>query len=395
MRDTLPEPAKRTPGAVGARTHMTRFERVIGGISPRFLRKAATDLLRKDRHGELSVEQVPADWVRHAADRLGPDSAAVTGALAAAGLARPEAAGEERVPCSGFVAFLEAAARLTGDDLLGLNLGVAYDLRASGLGGYAVIAAPTVRAALRAAVRYGALRDTGAVHALAEGAGVARFRIEHRSARFRASRHATEFKAGMVLAAGLRWVGQGFRPAEMRFAHPRGASRPAVERRFGCPVRFGAAATEMLFASGQLDMPMRGADPYLAVLVGRHAEAALAGVGPLPGSLRGGVERTVTAALPGGVPTLEQVAEGLGLGPRTLARRLADEGTSYRRLVDALRRDMATNLLADPDLDLAQIAELLGYAEQSAFTNAFRRWTGQPPRRFRMLRREAESAGSR
>jgi AraC-like DNA-binding protein len=332
------------------------------------------------------VYEVPAGWVRHAADRLGSESPVLVGAMRHAGLPRKLLSdGSEAVRCTGFVTFLEHAARLAGDDLLGFNLGMSYDLRASGLAGYVAIAAATVREAMTNAVRYGALRDTSAVYALEDGEGLVRFRVDSRSAHMRGSRHATEFKAALVLAACHRWIGAGFRPVEMRFAHPRAASLRAIERRFNCPVRFGSEATEMVLSPDQLDLPVRGADPHLLALVTGHAEAALAkGGGARHGDLRARVERVLLEALPKGTPTLAAVAEALGIGERTLARRLAGEGTPFRRVVDELRRDLATGYLADPELSLSQIAYLLGYAEQSAFTSAFRRWTGQPPRRFRV-----------
>ena len=98
-------------------------------------------------------------------------------------------------------------------------------LRASGLAGYVAIASATVREAMTNAVRYGALRDTSAVYALDDGDGVVRFRMDSRSAHMRGSRQASEFKAALVLAACHRWIGAGFRPLEMRFAHPRALTR--------------------------------------------------------------------------------------------------------------------------------------------------------------------------
>ena len=88
-------------------------------------------------------------------------------------------------------------------------------------------------------------------------------------------------------------------------------------------------------------------------------------------------------SLPKVAPTAGQVAAALGVGERTFARRLAAEGATFRQVLDELRCDMAKSYLSDPELSLGQIAYLLGYGEQSAFTNAFRRWTGKSPRRFR------------
>jgi len=331
------------------------------------------------------VYEVPTGWVRHAADRLGDESTVMRGAMRHAGLPlRLLSDGSEAVRCTAFVAFLEQAALLAEDDLLGFNLGLSYDLRASGLAGYVAIASATVREAMANIVRYGALRDTSAVYAIEDADGAVNFRMDSRSAHMRGSRQATEFKAALVLAACHRWIGPGFRPVEMRFAHPRAAARRVIERQFNCPVRFAAEVTEMILSPDQMDLPVRGADPHLLALVTRHAEAALAVAGATRhGDLRARVERAVLEALPKGAPTLAAVADALGVGERTLARRLAGEGAPFRQIVDELRRDLAKGYLADPELSLSQIAYLLGYAEQSAFTTAFRRWTGQSPGRYR------------
>jgi len=95
------------------------------------------------------------------------------------------------------------------------------------------------------------------------------------------------------------------------------------------------------------------------------------------------VERLLIDALARGTPTARQVAPALGISERTLARRLAAEDTSFGQILDDIRRDMALGYLEDPAISLAQIAFLLGYADQSAFSNAFRRWVGRSPSRFR------------
>lgn len=330
------------------------------------------------------MHEVPASWIHHAVQRLGAESPVATGALQAAGLpaAGPDAT-VERITAREFAAFIEQAARLAGDDVLGLGLGLDYDIRGTGLPAYLALAAATLREAMQNTAQFAILADTAADYALREAGNAASFRVETLSAPLRASRHATEFKVGFILAAGRRWVGPGFRPLEVRFAHARVSSRRAVERRLGCEARFGAEATEFVLPPEQLALPVRLADPYLLALLRRQAEAALAARHAAPGRLRGEVEHLVLRRLSKGAPTIGDVAAALGLGERTLARRLAAEGAPFRRLVEDLRHDMARSYLADPNLSLAQIAYLLGYAEQSAFSNAFRRWTGRSPRRFR------------
>ena len=333
---------------------------------------------------------VPVAWIRHVANELGPDSSVVLGALQAAGLAPGVLAGDVRVVrARHFVDFVEAAARLARDDLFGLSLGQSYDLRASGLAAYVTITAANMREAMENATRYGALTDTSADFALSDAGGVARFRMDSRCPLVRTSRQATEFRAGFVVASCRRWVGARFRPLEVRFTHGRESGQREVEAVLGCRAEFGCETTEMLFDAEQLALPVSAADPYLLAVLERHAEEVLAGQSQARDGLRERVGRLVTKGLPKGVPTARRVASALGMSERTFARRLQAEGTSFRQLVDDTRRDMARSYLSDPELTLAQVAYLLGYADQSAFSNSFRRWTGKSPRRFRSERWQA------
>ena len=82
-----------------------------------------------------------------------------------------------------------------------------------------------------------------------------------------------------------------------------------------------------------------------------------------------------------------EIARRLGLSHRTLARRLADEGVSFSQILDELKLDLAKRYLRE-GLSISRIAWLLGYREVSAFTHAFKRWTGQSPKQMR-VREEA------
>jgi AraC-like DNA-binding protein len=95
------------------------------------------------------------------------------------------------------------------------------------------------------------------------------------------------------------------------------------------------------------------------------------------------VSRLVVEELEGGEPTLARIASRLALSPRTLQRRLADEQTTFADVLDETRRHMAQAYVQDRGLALTEVAYLLGFSEQSAFTRAFQRWWGMPPRQFR------------
>ena len=103
---------------------------------------------------------------------------------------------------------------------------------------------------------------------------------------------------------------------------------------------------------------------------------------PRRGELSEMVRDALTSDLQSG-PTLEGVAARLGRPPRSLQRRLKAEGISYNGILDELRHDLALRYLGQRDLSLAEVAFLLGFAEQSVFQRAFRRWTGTSPAEWR------------
>jgi AraC-like DNA-binding protein len=138
-----------------------------------------------------------------------------------------------------------------------------------------------------------------------------------------------------------------------------------------------------------LEQSIPTADPALFPLLEQHAASLLAarertlaraaGAGPLTGAVR----RLIVERLASDGARLADLAGLLGLSARTLQRRLADEGTPFQTLLDRTRRELADAYLRDPKLSLTEIAFLLGYAEQSSFTHAFRSWHGVAPRQAR------------
>ena len=110
--------------------------------------------------------------------------------------------------------------------------------------------------------------------------------------------------------------------------------------------------------------------------------------------LPGRVRRVVADTLCDGVPTLSAVASEMGLGPRTLQRRLSESGQSFQAIVDMTRKELALRLLRETELSLAEIAFLTGFSEQSGFTRAFKRWAGQTPRSYRLATSSVRKSGS-
>jgi AraC-like DNA-binding protein len=130
-------------------------------------------------------------------------------------------------------------------------------------------------------------------------------------------------------------------------------------------------------------MPVVDADPYLNKVLIKYAEEARSHREGGGGTLQAGVENTIAPLLPHGKARAPEIARRLGMSSRTLARRLASEGLTFAGVLTELRADLANGYLNDEDLAISQIAWLLGYQEVSAFTHAFKRWTGKTPREVR------------
>jgi AraC-like DNA-binding protein len=166
------------------------------------------------------------------------------------------------------------------------------------------------------------------------------------------------------------------------FAFPAPASIAEHERVFECPVRFGAAANAMRVGRAAWDMPSGRADPHLLGVLADHARILREKVPSEPDPVRD-VRQAIVERLKEGDLSLERVAKQLAMSPRTLQRRLRDHGLSYADLLDSTRASAAKSYLSDRQISIAEVAYLLGFAEQSSFNHAFKRWTGQAPNEYR------------
>ena len=125
------------------------------------------------------------------------------------------------------------------------------------------------------------------------------------------------------------------------------------------------------------------ADPYLNRLLITYCEEALSRRPTNRVSFRTEVENAIVPLLPHRTVSSTEIARRLGTSQRTLARRLSSEGVTFSGVLESLRSDLADRYLADRDLSISEIAWLLGYHEVSAFTHAFKRWSGHTPREVR------------
>lgn len=174
----------------------------------------------------------------------------------------------------------------------------------------------------------------------------------------------------------------------MAFVNPPPADVRPYQDFFGGEVLFNAPVTRLAFDHSYLTLPLRKSDPALAELLDKQAEQLLQQVSQVPAAVDAW-RRTLVPLIREGSTSLAALAKAHHSSPRTLQRRLSEQGTSFQQLLDDTRRHLAEGHLKDAKLDLAEIALLLGYSEQSAFTRAFRAWTGLPPAQWRKQHRRS------
>lgn len=162
------------------------------------------------------------------------------------------------------------------------------------------------------------------------------------------------------------------------FARPMDVREHA--RILGVEPEFEAPAPALVVGRRTWDAPVASRDPGLFAALDAHARAMLGAAGE---GLAARVRGAVAAELPGREPTLATVARRLGTSPRTLQRRLEAAGASFASVADGVRRERAEDALRAPDVSIAEVSWLVGFAEQSAFARAFRRWTGVAPSAWR------------
>ncbi len=281
-----------------------------------------------------------------------------------------------------WIALQEAIARAAGDPMFGVALAQAIPWGDLGILGYVVQHSPTLGAALENCARYLACQQTGGRLALEVDGRIARFTYAIVDPRIRVHGQNTEGLFAMVVRmARERTTSSTWAPVKVQLAHRR--PRPSHHARyFGAPVQFGAGHNALVLRVSDLALPLRAADPDLLPILLSQAAARLARAAR-PADLRTTVAAAISATLAAGSADIADVARQLDLRPRTLQRHLRGLGVSYRELVEATRLELARGYLAGGALSLTDIAFALGYADLSAFSRAFRRWTGTSARAYR------------
>jgi AraC-like DNA-binding protein len=279
----------------------------------------------------------------------------------------------------------------TGCPHFGLLLGQRFSPATLGVVFQLMKHAGSLREAIRSLVFHLHLHDRGGVgyvlHASPGEIGLA-YGIYHRGD-FKVG-PLYDFAASTIFSFMRELCGPRWKPNRISFAHRRPKDLSPYRRLFGVPLVFDAEHTAIYVAERWLDEPVHGADPALQAAIAklvkdREAAEAL--------TISDKVRRVLRTMVLAGTASAGTVAFMFEMSRRSLHRQLQAEGTSLQALVNATRFEVARQLLNESDMPAGEVAAVLHYSDASAFSRAFKDWSGVAPREWRQQVRRA-SAGS-
>jgi AraC-like DNA-binding protein len=195
----------------------------------------------------------------------------------------------------------------------------------------------------------------------------------------------TEYCFAWVSTIARHGTGTGLSPLRVELVQPRSHVK-TLEQHFGCPVVCGASRNAMIFRSADAQCPFITRNAELLAMLAPQFDEELRQCNEQDSFtelVRGAIQESLT----GHRPTTEEVARRLHISSRTLQRRLQDAGSSFQRVLDEARHQMARHYLSNSVLELNEAAYLLGYEDANSFVRAFRSWEGIPPGHWRETHR--------
>lgn len=322
----------------------------------------------------------PCGWLVEALLAANVELDAVSGFLG-----RPlTARGLDRLilPSETFLRLFEWGARICGDPDLGVHIAAGLTARDVGLLGYLLENSQTLGEWVRNVTHYHEVFSQDAEIAVSSSEGI--IRLDYVPV------VAVEFiplqdiccSLGMIVQAIRLATKRDWHPVRCRLVTPPPADGAALRALLGPELHFNQEVNRIEMPESDLSLPIPNADPVLFAILKEQADGILATLSQ-QGELVNRLRLLITAHLSEGNFDTVRAARELNMSVRKLHRELRNRGTSFRKLRDEIVTEAARAHLADPHLQITEIAHRLGYSETSAFTRAFRRLEGRTPRAFR------------
>jgi len=332
----------------------------------------------------MSERSTSAVWVRGIVEALSATGLDMQRLCAEAAIDDPARADPSAVYSTEAITRLwQLAVAQSGDPAIALRAAQGVRPAIFGLVGYVMMSSANLATALERLIRYlRIISHAAAVRAVPQGEDTA-FTLELHGGAAPLPRQRFEFDL-LTLLTFCRWVlGRELRPLAVSLTHEAPPDPHAYLQAFRCMPQFGARSNGAVLARCDLEAPLPTFHPQMAELHDRFAGDRIEALERPPATYTQRVRQMVAERLPEGEPGRTAIARALGVAERTLQRRLQHEGTSFHALIDDTRRAEAERHLAQPQLTLAEVAYLLGFASQGNLTRACRRWFGMTPGQYR------------
>ena len=273
------------------------------------------------------------------------------------------------------------AAALIPDPAFGLRAARCWHPSNLGALGHAWLASSTLRTGLQRLERYSRILGEKAQLKITDTRDGLRLAYDHRRRDPVLRVIGTDFVLSLVLDMCRMNYGASLRPVEVRLARGRPADTEPYRHFYGCPIHFEANEDSFLLTLRVADEPLPTANRQLAGTLDSILTAQLAALDKnnIPARCKSNLLDELTS----GELSEEEMAKHLHMSRRTLQRKLAESNTTYQKLVDDTRRDLALRYMEDPRNTITDVTFLLGFSGQSAFSRAFKRWTGMSPTTYR------------
>ncbi len=277
-------------------------------------------------------------------------------------------------------ALWRSVAEMRPDPEVGLKLGSETRLARSHPAGIAVMCSRTFGDALQRLGRYKQLTcpEEIRIHRTAQEAAVEFYYVEARETQ---PEVLVDMLLSWILSVGRQGTEGQITPLRLELIRPV-KHRALLESHFGCRVRFKADRNALVFRNSDLDRPFVTHNEELLAVIGTQLDSELK-ARHASNSVGDQVKQTLRQLLAGKRPTLQDVAQELGLSARTLQRRLTDSGITFQQVVEETRRELARHYLKQRAVELNEAAFLLGFADANSFFRAFQNWEGTSPGEWR------------
>lgn len=272
------------------------------------------------------------------------------------------------------------AATIADDPGFGLRAAKYWHPSQLGALGYAWLASSSLRTALNRFVRYMSILTEGALLDIGEAEDELSVHLRYKAISKQQPTRTDSFMA-MLLAMCQANCGEDFHPTSISLTHAGPDDTSEFYALFECPIYFGAAENRFNLSKEDADKHLISSNPQLVLLNDQIIIETLAKLGK--GNIIAQVKTEILKQLPSGNVTDSSVADGLYIAHRSLQRKLQNENTTFRSILNELRLELAQKYLQNSNVNLMDVAFNLGFGEYSSFSRAFKRWTGLSPSAYR------------